>query len=1148
MDGGATTEESELDWRYLSSTHTSENDYYSSAISEEEEDEDYYNNNNHQHQQDLDRALGQTLGGGSTFNNNTNNNNPLTLTESQLQQSLPYRTRTRPLLVPSSSHSSSLSTQHQKQSSSFVSASSPSASSSGLFLSTSHQQHHEADDSTDTIKSMRARALDKINGRSSDLASSPVRSTNQGTGINNNNNNNNNSGTTGHYTNNNSSTFATTPSIAKRVGPTTFSHNSNSTNPTPVRSSTTIIATTTPQEASSSRLKKKSLGLASSVERSATLPRMSTKPSSSQPDAQYPNVRKRASGSFKTQNQAQAQSQQQSVTSDDDQEPPAHNVFTDRNRYAVEGGVAGTGGGGLLASELKALKARVQELEMERMNRSLSTIAVHGPQSITPQSFQSQQQSLQEEQQVSSHSEKLQHLQQKHPHRPPTSGDNNTSSHLRSPVSSYSATLANRSTDTVRSGMRLDPPAAIASPVNGQSAASATPQHVVLLKDAFRTFEKLAASLYGNSLTVTSMSKVVSSALSMNHTIRMLIKADVNLVDSSSMNALQRASDEQIRSLTESLLTLTTPQQQQQQQQQQSAPDKTPSPANGGGNMAMNRPESPRHSTLHRLGQGAQGQRSLSLAMAGHELGALPPYPMRPQSAAAMSHYESTGTAVIPMTMSSSGYLNRPDSIISASLSDLRSKGNGQERPRTISGGLSQSRLSQNSESSMRQEQHSTLSQRRQVQLPSLHQPQPRQSYVSPRASISPGPHPARSSRILSSESAGSMTRRQASVQNILMRFSQASPKSPGFGPAEEEETSIPHSMSLGLGIDQGGQSGGSHGGQGSESGQSEHEHYAHNSRMTQSSVSFMNFGSIGRLGSMAGPRRPLSQQENRSFARSPVPGTQFRQGNVVQRPGRYAHDNVFSEDESSGWGRMSVAEQVGSRSNKTGAYTAQLQQFRGRHEQQQQDQQRAQQQYTEQVHHTGLREEAERQNDHQSLYSDGAESEAYTEDRQSDQGRVRRRLLSFPRQQHMQGISEVQLQHQDQQQQQQQHLHHPDMMMTNPAMPSPTSSPSSSSRVDGPSVISNHGYQSGVSGSDSRYHLSPRGPTGTATFPRQQSVSSITSFGEEGSYLEDQQLQQQQRHQDQLQSRKGVAAFPQDNLSAQAKARLQHILGAQAQ
>ncbi|GJJ73199.1 hypothetical protein EMPS_05557 [Entomortierella parvispora] len=1143
------TEESELDWRYLSSTHTSENDY-SSAISEGEGEDDYDDHFQHQHP-DLDQAL-------------AHNNGPLTLAE---PLSLPYRTR--PLLVPS--HSLSLSGQQKTSASSPSFATSPSAasSSSGLFLAlaTSQGTLHEADDSTDTIKSMRARALDKINGRagatggglfnsttssSVHLASSPGHNTG-----NNNNNNNNNTSNSGHYTTTASQNI---PSISKRVGPTTFAQNPNA---SPSRSATT------PQDTSTSnRFKKKSLG--SGPDRS-TIPRISSK--LQQPEQnhsttahQYPPVRKRTSGSFKSQNQQQQQQQQQQlVTSDDDQDPPAQNSFTDRHRYASEGGA-------LIASEIKALKARVQELEMERMNRSLSGITVQSPQTMTPQNYPQQQCTVQEEQQAANHSEKLQHLLQKH--RTPTE----SSSNQRSPNPISSSTLANRSTDTVgslRSGMRLDPPAAIASPVHhgaaGAGQSNSIPQHITLLKDAFRTFEKAASSIYGNNAAVASMSKAVSNALSMNQTIRTWIKADVTLVDSSSMNALKRASDEQIRSLTESLLALATP---------QHSVDKSPAqPDATTGGMAMSRPESPRHLTFHRLGQGHGEGQGFSLAMAGHELGAMPPYPTRPLSAAAVRSYESMSSTT-PSTMSSSGYLSRADPA--ANNVDLRAKGvarNGDAGSYGLER-LGSSGSQRTPEPSLQQEQGSGFSSRRQIHLPSLQQS--RSSLLStPRASISPLPDRARSPGIQSSESPASLTRRQASVRNIMMRYSQTGPKSPELGPAGGQDNT-PTQHSLGLGINQGHdslshfeqQSHGlsDQGRQGSESGQSENQengiYHPHGTRI-RPSISSNTFTSLGHHIALGGSlRRPLSQQEHHSFALSPLPGTQFRQGHVVQRPGRYAQDGVFSEDESSGWGSMSV-DQLPPRS-RASAYSTLRQQSRGRQgEEQQQQQQQPQQRRSQQPY-------SDCPLDSQSIYSDGGESEAYTDDRHSDQGRSRRRVLSFPRQQHLQGISEVQLRHQEQQlRQQQQQLSHSDMMMTTPSMPSPTSSPSSSSRVDGPSLISSHGYQSVNSGLDARYQLSPRGPTGSSTFPRQQSLSSVASFGEEGPYLDDhkqhqqilrqQQQQQQQLQQDQQQhtqqqqsptqqqqsqqSRKSLAlgTFPQDNLSAQAKARLQHILSGQS-
>jgi hypothetical protein len=78
-------------------------------------------------------------------------------------------------------------------------------------------------------------------------------------------------------------------------------------------------------------------------------------------------------------------------------------------------------------------------------------------------------------------------------------------------------------------------------------------------------------------------------------------------------------------------------------------------------------------------------------------------------------------------------------------------------------------------------------------------------------------------------------------------------------------------------------------------------------------------------------------------------------------------------------------------------------------------------------------------------------------------------------------------------------------MMMSTPSLPSPNSSPSSSARLDARSLmmsLSNQGQGGGLVGTsvasssslsslggngvDGRYHLSPRGPAGAATLPRQ--------------------------------------------------------------
>ncbi|KAG0016680.1 hypothetical protein BGZ81_011091 [Podila clonocystis] len=862
-------EHQELDWRYLSTTDAYSSEYSSQG---EYDDEDEYLQDD--------------------------------VVIPPIPHPPPQGLRTRPLLVPSRSNSGAF----------------PSGSSPSQALSSSHVSNGaaEADDSTDTIKSMRARALDKINGRgaststttsrttANELAKSPPRGT----------------FSTGPGKTNSNSINSTKRST------TTSSGTSCSTRPS-------ILSTAHQEERASgqsAKLKRRSFGL----ERS-TLPRITTK---FDQDTQT-IVRKRNSGSFK--------SQQVLLTSED--ESPGNGYHG--ARFPTESG-------GLLLSELKALKARVQELETERMNRS--SFSVQSPQ-LTPQRGPEEPKTL--------HSEKLQNILQKH-------RGSTGASPLRSPV-----------TTVARDGsIRAGTLSRLQSPSTPKS--SPTTQHVALLQEAFKAFEKTMSSTGPGS--VQAMSNVVQNAINVNQTIRTLIKADISLVDSSSMTSLQRASDDQIRSLTEALLGMAT----------QAPFDRTMTPSEAVANGP--RPYSPRLSMHTRFDQGQR----LSLGMVGQELGAPEPYSSRPYSSAAES-VSSTPNMI------SSGYPSRTNSIASTISNDNRRS--------TVRHGYS-SDYAEN-----RQNGHGTLGRYPIEPVSREPSPPPHDSHgpgqgrlplpghlQSPRFATST-PRSAQSPRFASpgldnvgdSDSAASaQARRQASVRNILARYSQMSPT----GPRRDDFESVSQ-----------------------EHGQDHLEHPPRhplqprqsNPRLSES-VIISPGGTLGRSSV-----RPLSQQDNRMRSSMSIQG-QLGQGRGSIRNTR---PNVFSEDEG-GWGTVSVG-QLDPRSRP--AYV------HARHQQE-----------DDQGYPVGYLERSFQAHAHKG-FSDG------------EAPMTRQQMM---RQRHQQQ----------------------DMAMTTPSMSSPTSSPSSSSRLEGQSLAS-----SGYGGADGRYHLSPRGPAHPSTFPRQQSLIGMSNLLEYGSH-----------------------------------------------
>ncbi|KAF9361252.1 hypothetical protein BGX26_004771 [Mortierella sp. AD094] len=1052
----------ELDWRYISTTEAYSSEY--SAASEEEDDEPI-----------------QAMVAATAKESNT----------VQSQRGL----GTRNLLV----------------------ASSPVAS--GLFA-TSPGTTHEADDSTDTIKSMRARALDKINGRkgsSSNMAS--------------NYNSSNNGGNNGAGSNKR----ATSTTVSSQGG----SYLAN-------RPSAPLDDKSTPREpgqSTSIKAKRRSFGQ-STAERSP-VPRVGIKTSQQEPRHTIPatqqsHIRKRNSGSFK--------SQQVPLTSEDE-EALAKGNTQDRTRHATEGG-----GGGILVSELKALKARVQELEMERMNRSLSGPHVQSPQPMTPRS-----QDLQalEDQQSMSHSEKLQNIIQKHRGSAASLESFNP---LRSPVPAASSvsrqkpSWGSEGVVTLVGDTYLEPSAKIDGHLRTNPTSST--QHVDLLQGAFKAFEK-AMSATGSAnahAAVSAMSKVVSSAVSMNQTIRTWIKADVTLIESSSMSSLQRACDEQIRNLTESLLAMASMQSTDRNLAQSDI-------APGG------RPYSPRLSTGSQ--KFAQGQR-MSLAMVGSELGARTgadyslPYPTRPMSAAASNNnnYDPAGS-VTPNAMSSSGYWTRTSSISSSATTESRARANKQgymsdfshDRQPSLNGlgparhahtGVTSSR-----ESSPPQENAQGLDQRRQVYIPGF-----QNTVESSRALDSPQRRMTQSPSLEgAADSSAQLARRQASVRNIMARYSQGGPRSPTFGHSSQDigsgmvqsqYDSVPDTQLL---YDERFQASGLNARQQHIS---DRLYRPPQQAQDNSMSASVEYSSTGHARATSTSRRPLSQQDHHSYSGSGMStAPPVRQGSAVHRSGRYANDKVFSEDESiSGWGTTSL-DQLPQRS-KTGSYAVRLQQLRGRLDQMQPLHQQLEQlernengqgQYADHVQH--------QQQQQQGEFSDGADSDMFTEGRIPRFAQRRQPLPTQRQQQHSQQYQDI-IEHQKHMQRQPLQ-HHQDMMMTTPSMPSPNSSPSSSSRLDAPSLASSNSHQGGLAGLDARYHLSPRGTADSSTFPRQMSMGSISGFSDDGQYMHHQQQQQQQqpkrisqanhRSHFQPQQRQQRQSPHLDGLSPQAQARLQQVL-----
>ncbi|CAO3569331.1 unnamed protein product [Mortierella alpina] len=990
---------------------------------------------------------------------------------------------TRPLLVPSQSSSAVQQA---------ASATSPVVS--GLLSSS----QGEADDSTDTIKSMRARALDRINGR-------------KGSNSNTNSSYNANTSSSSPKRGTVTATPATHQGLAHSPGRSTVGQDIN-----PGQGHGLV---------SSSKLKRRSFG--HTTDR-ASAPRVNTR--ISYPEAHHTipstapiHARKRTSGSFKS---------QQILSTSEDESETAYSNTNDRARYVNDDT-------SVMLSELKALKTRVQELEMERMNRSLSGLSA---QSSFIASNDNPGRPVLEGPSPPNYAEKQHQIT--HRHRGSAASAESAST-LGSPPHSQSQASITRaksiaalrgSVSSTGINGRVESSAGTASlsrSVSTPAVQQPSTQHVALLQEAFKTFEKaMAVGGTRRGPSVQAMSKVVLNTISINQTLRTLIKADVTLVDSPSMSTLQRSSNEQIRSLTESLLALATT--------QTSAPS-----------------ELADYSPIHSSGsfKTYSGQLS-SLGMVANEMrgraGLETHHPTRPLSSLASSLASSqieSGSAT-PNAMSSSGYLTRTDSIASSTAPRVAGRRTGyasdfsQDRHISYGGiggtGYAHSATASSRESSPPQEPAQELFLRRQMHVPGLRSTD--SLIESPRSLQSPQLQEQRSVTAAVGVEAGPgdvsahRARRQASVRNIMARYSHLKSNTPTQERFDQEQESTAGRLERhGLGQEYARNRLSNHADVSDSSSfhirqqpqpelqhlqqpqQAQREWHRPVQRLLEdpmvASVDFSSAGQPTRLSSSH--RRPLSQQEQRSYSDLRQAGASLiRQGGVVQRSGRYAHDKVFSEDESSsggGWGTMGVMESLPPKSAPMSTFAERLQGFRGRHQEQRQSlQQQLQRPFglderlSQGYVHDQLQELQEQDQEQEQDLQQRRERHIYAETTDSDMADD----APVPHFAQRRAQPPHTLTRQQQQQQQQPQLQqaidqsyqkyplqrppsqrHQDMQMTTPSMPSPNSSPSSSSRLDAPSLVSSIGHHAGLvngagSGMEGRLHVSPRGiSSGAARF-----------------------------------------------------------------
>ncbi|KAG0259825.1 hypothetical protein BG011_002346 [Mortierella polycephala] len=683
----------------------------------------------------------------------------------------------------------------------------------------------------------------------------------------------------------------------------------------------------------------------------------------------------------------------------------------------------------LLTAELHALKARVQELEMERMNRSLSNLTFQS-QTAMPQDLDSP---TFEEQQLYHRTDKARYNQR---HRGSATSVESSSTSRSPVVATASMSRHNKPglgfgvSASASSGAmtRLESSLGNASSSRNASMSasmSASPrlgstQHVALLQDAFKTFDKTLSAVGGvnASPTIQAMSKVVTNTISMNRTIRTWVKADVSLVESSSMDSLQRTSDEQIRSLTESLLAIAS----NYNAMERAATHTDPRPYSPNSSSATS------YDLGHRLSLGMAGGK-----MSGHQgSDPNPPYPTRPLSLVAPKKSTSTGS-VASNFMTSSGYLTRNASIVSIENSEPGARASdsqgynsdfSEDRFGSRHGAgrtqYQQREIISSRESSPPQQSTQGLTQRRQLSELSMHSSQSwRDSTRTPNSRQ----YPTVRSPVMETadnDELAQLARRQASVQRIMARYSQPSPVAPSFSRLDPDQELVT-SQQRARAIETARATGDRH----------------------ESPISTpMEFTPTGQSRISQGGRRPLSQQGYRTYSESRQVGLSSGQrGNVIQHPGRNGLDKGISEDEGNSvqWGTASL-DQLPPRT-MTKAFSTQSLRVHNRHQQA--------------LHLRPSDAESDPQNNVAPLYP-------------SDTLDVSR-VPSFARPK-----QSFQTQQQD-------------MMMTTPTMPSTNSSPSSSSRLDAPSAVSSNDHPGGLTGVGARYHLSPRGTSNTPTFGRQK-------------------------------------------------------------
>ncbi|KAF9971252.1 hypothetical protein BGZ65_010542, partial [Modicella reniformis] len=258
----------------------------------------------------------------------------------------------------------------------------------------------------------------------------------------------------------------------------------------------------------------------------------------------------------------------------------------------------------------------------------------------------------------------------------------------------------------------------------------------------------------------------------------------------------------------------------------------------------------------------------------------------------------------------------------------------------------------------------------------------------SPRTLQSPRGHVLQSPGLDGSASA-QRARRQANVQDIVARYSRINLASPSFDHSRQDQDikMISHSgfrnnIDVQLRHEQSQEPKFS----ARQQQQQQQQEYLLDSqyqrmqyspdKVMSASVEFTSSGHP-RVAS----RRPMSQQDHHGVSGSRIPAAPLvRRGSVIQRSGRYAHDNVFSEDESIGGLEAWKLDRLPSNS-KSGSYAVRLQQIRGRGQAQLQPLHRQLEQFRRDEHTEGHFEENSQQQQQQpEEYSYETEQDGFPE------------------------------------------------------------------------------------------------------------------------------------------------------------------------